>query len=306
METDAGAGEIAGVVFDIQRFCIHDGPGLRTTVFLKGCPLACRWCSNPESQSSAPELFHNADRCMQCGACVTACPSGAIGNDIHIDRNICLACGGCETVCPMAALVVKGREMSPSDVLAEVEKDRPFYISSGGGATVSGGEPFAQPDFLFSLLSAFKTAGIATAIETSLHAKWDDIDRCLPFLDHLIVDVKHFDSSVHEEWTGRRLDSIRRNIEYLLSRRVAPLFRIPVIPGFNSSHDDAEEFADYFEELGIRKVELLPYHIFGEGKYGMLNRDYPGAAIPTEEAGIAADRLCGILHKRGIEASIGG
>ncbi|MCL2001484.1 MAG: glycyl-radical enzyme activating protein, partial [Planctomycetes bacterium] len=141
-----------GVVYDIQRFCLHDGPGLRTTVFLKGCPLSCRWCSNPESQRFAPEMFFNASRCMRCGACAAACQNSAIqrmeDGGMELNRGACIACGACEAVCPMGALVGKGREMTAEEVLREVEKDRSFFETSGGGATVSGGEPFAQPVFL--------------------------------------------------------------------------------------------------------------------------------------------------------------
>ncbi|MDR1519866.1 MAG: glycyl-radical enzyme activating protein [Planctomycetota bacterium] len=295
-----------GQVFDIQRFCIHDGPGIRTTVFLKGCPLSCRWCSNPESQRFGPEMFWNAERCMSCGACVAACPSGAMGADARIRRDACVACGNCGAVCPMAALVGKGRGMTVAEVMREVERDRAFYASSGGGATVSGGEPFGQPNFLFALLSALRTAGIGTAVESCAHAEWDAIERCLPLLDHLMIDVKHTDTIIHEEWTGVGLERIRVNTERIVARRGDVLFRIPVIPGFNGDADAAEGFADFFEGLEAARVELLPYHGLGEGKYGMLDRDYPGATIPASEAFAVAERLRDVLIGRGIAVEIGG
>ncbi len=299
-----------GVVFDIQRFCLHDGPGLRTTVFLKGCPLACRWCSNPESQRFEPELFFNAARCMRCGGCVEACPRSAIlrraDGSIAIDRDRCLVCGACEAVCPMGALVRKGREMTAAEVLREVERDRSFYETSGGGATVSGGEPFGQPDFLHELLAEFKAAGISTAVETSLYAEWRDIAPRLPLLDNLLVDVKHPDSARHEEWTGVGLGQIRRNLEYLLAGHDRVLVRIPVIPGCNTDPASLEGFAELFGDLGVRRVELLPYHVLGEGKYRMLDRGYPGESIQTAEADGAAERLAEFLCGRGVEAEIGG
>ena len=295
-----------GVIFDIQRFCLHDGPGLRTTVFLKGCPLSCRWCSNPESQRFEPELFHNASRCLHCGACLSVCPNGAIREDAGIRRDKCDVCGCCEAVCPMAARVGKGRDMTAAEVVAEVEKDRAFYASSGGGATVSGGEPFGQPDFLFEVLSALKAVGVTTAVESTVHAEWRDIERCLPVIDHFLLDVKHTDSVVHEEWTGVGLGTILRNVRAVLHRHRDVLPRIPVIPGFNTDPDAAEGFADFFAEAGVKRVELLPYHILGEGKYGMLGREYPGGGIQGGDAFTDAERLRDFLRGRGVQAEIGG
>ncbi len=298
-----------GWVFDIQRFCLHDGPGLRTTVFLKGCPLRCRWCSNPESQRLKPEMFYNATRCMRCGTCIEACPqallSRAEDGGVAMRRDACTACGRCADVCPMGALVRKGTDMTVEEIMRTVLKDRDFYTRSGGGLTVSGGEPFAQKDFLYDLLRAAKSANISTAVETSLHADWADIEPCLPLADHVLFDCKHPDTAAHKEWTGVGLEKIMPNIEALSKSHPEAHLRIPVIPGCNTDAEAAEGFARLISNLGLT-VELLPYHVLGEGKYEMLAREYPGAAIRAdkgmEEAKILQQRLC----ERGIDAEVHG
>lgn len=294
-----------GCVFDIQRFCLHDGSGLRTTVFLKGCPLRCRWCSNPESQRLGPELLYNRSRCMGCLSCVPACPKGliaAVDGGVHIDRNGCDACGACEAVCPMAALVRKGRVMSAAEVVREVVRDREFYERSAGGVTVSGGEPFLQADFLNDLLLAIKDAGVSTAVETTAHADWRDMERCLPLLDCVLVDVKHADSASHAAWTGVELATILSNVRRLCEIHPDVRIRIPVIPGFNSDETSLGQLATLVEELG-RGVELLSYHVLGEGKYGMLNRRYPGAVIPASDAAEATKRALAFFFGRGIRVT---
>ena len=295
-----------GCVFDIQRFCLHDGPGLRTTVFLKGCPLRCRWCSNPESQRPGPEILYNRSRCMGCHSCVAACPKSLItpsDGGVSIRRDECDGCGRCEDACPTASLVRKGRAMTVEEVVRDVARDREFYTSSGGGATLSGGEPFSQGDFLYELLSAIREAGVSTAIETTAHADWSAMERCLPELDCVMVDVKHADSGAHAAWTGVGLETIFANLRNLASKHGNVTIRIPVIPGFNTDAHARDGLTGLAAELGLR-VELLPYHILGEGKYAMLGRSYPGAAIAASEADTATERLLEHMRAHGVDVSV--
>ncbi len=295
-----------GRVFDLQRFCLHDGPGLRTTVFLKGCPLRCRWCANPESQRPEPDLLYNRARCMRCGACVAACPQALIEPDaggVAIRREDCDACGKCAEVCPTVSLVVKGREMTAAEVVGQVARDRGFYASSGGGATISGGEPFLQSDFLFELLAGLREAGIPAAVETTGCSDWNAIARCLPLLDCLLVDVKHVDSAKHREWTGIGCEVILANVKKMRAAHPRVQIRLPVIPGFNADSDSAAQFAEFFVSLRA-DVELLPYHVLGEAKYAMLGRTYPGADIAAANASAATKRLQEFLLLRGVDASI--
>ena len=298
-----------GWVFDIQRFCVHDGPGLRTTVFLKGCPLNCSWCSNPEGQPFSPELMYNAARCMQCGSCAEGCAAAAItqgAGGITFDRLRCTACGSCDANCPTTALVLKGRDMTAGEVVSEVMKDADVYRSSGGGATVSGGEPFSQPDFLYEILTMLHAAGIHTAVETSAAARWEDIERCLPFLSMVLCDVKHADAAVLREWTGAEWEHIKKNIASILSYHGNVLIRIPVIPAFNTDDESFAKIAGFFHEMGVTQTELLPYHVLGEGKFQMLGRPYPGAAINADNAYADTLRLKDYLDSKQIHAEISG
>lgn len=296
-----------GLVFDIQRFCLHDGPGLRTTVFFKGCPLRCRWCSNPESQHLAVELFYNETRCMDCGTCIAACPRSLIerkkGGGLSTRRKKCAGCGSCEDACPTRAIARKGQDMTVAAVLDLVLQDRDFYTRSGGGITISGGEPFLQADFLFDLLRASKEAGLDTAVETTLHAEWAEIERCLPFVDHVLFDLKHPDPAVHRRWTGVGLGKILPNMERLCAVHPDVHPRVPVVPGCNTDAGAAAGFAERMTGLD-RTVELLPYHTFGEGKYRMLGRAYPGKNIPGEQGLEHAGILRDYLRAHGINAEI--
>ncbi|MCL2374355.1 MAG: glycyl-radical enzyme activating protein [Treponema sp.] len=298
-----------GIVFDIQRFCVHDGPGLRTTVFLKGCPLRCRWCSNPESLDGAVQLMYNASRCMGCGFCVKSCPNGIITkreDTLSIDRPCCAACGKCVKDCPTAALVLKGQEMGAAEVEAEVLKDADVFKSSGGGVTVSGGEPFAQADFLFDLLTRFRAAGLHTAVETSAAARWEDIERCLPLLSLVICDLKSADAALLAQWTGGKWELIEKNIRALAACHPNVLVRIPVVPGFNTDERSFAGLAAFLQDIGAPQTELLPYHFLGEGKYAMLGMAYGGSAI---DGGISYNdslRFKEYLMAKGIHAVING
>jgi len=287
------ASDIKGVVFNIQRFCVHDGPGIRTTVFLKGCTLRCRWCCNPESQRFTPEVSHNSKRCLgalQCGACLAACKHGAIraeGNKILRDPARCTQCGDCAAVCPAEAMQMIGKVMSAREVVEEISADFLFY-GEEGGFTLSGGEPMAQPDFAAAICTEAHLHGLHAAAETCAAVPWENMRRVCAVLDHLLVDIKHLDPLRHKEGTGAGNDLILDNI-----KRVAEVFprlpltiRCPVIPGFNDDLDSVLSIACFAGTfLPCAKLELLPYHRLGKAKYENLGRAYamPDIRPPAPE-----------------------
>lgn len=267
-----------GIVTDIQRFSIHDGPGIRTTVFLKGCNLRCWWCHNPETLHPGPELRSLPSRCIGCGACLEACKWG-----VHVMRDgqrlfrreRCVACGLCTRTCYAGALVLVGRKTSAEDVLAEVLEDEPFYNDSGGGVTISGGEPLFQAEFTGEVLRLCKERGIHTAIETNLAWPWEHVASVLPFTDLVMLDIKTLDSLHHQEATGAPNTQVLENARRL-SREDKPLIvRTPVVPGFNDAPEDIEAIAEFVMRLsGLEYYELLPYHPLGEDKYRSLGLEY--------------------------------
>ena len=273
-----------GRVFNIQRYSIHDGAGIRTLVFLKGCPLRCLWCSNPESQKSIPELGFIEARCVGsevCGApCVSVCSLEAIGlnvqNKPEIDRERCDACGKCAEACTQDALKVVGFDMAVDEVLAEVEKDRAFYRRSGGGLTIGGGEPLMQYRFTAELLEAAQEEYLHTAIETCGHAPWDLFEAVLKHVDLLQLDLKHMDPERHRELTGQSNELILDNLKKVLSVKTPQdvIIRIPVIPGCNDSIEDITETARFVSDLGFKQIELIPYHRLGVSKYTQYGMAY--------------------------------
>jgi len=288
------ASTTTGRIFNIQRYSIHDGAGIRTLVFLKGCPLRCLWCSNPESQQATPELGFLESRCdgvEGCGApCVSACLEQAVAlgevGKPTIDRIRCNHCGACAEACHHEALKLVGHEMTVSEVMAEVEKDRAFYRRSGGGLTIGGGEPLAQHRFTAELLEAAQDAYLHTAIETSGHAKWEHFERILRSVDLLHFDLKHVDPVRHRDLTGRSNESILGNLAKVLSIKEPRdvVIRIPVIPGCNDGDDDIRESARFVAESGFTQIELMPYHEFGVSKYRQYGMIYPlAAAEPVPE-----------------------
>lgn len=281
-----------GRIFNIQRYSIHDGTGIRTLVFLKGCPLKCLWCSNPESQKSIPELGFIESRCTgseTCGApCVFACPVEAIRlngeNRLIVDRERCDACDKCAEACTEDALKVVGREMSVDEVLAEVEKDRAFYWRSGGGITIGGGEPLIQYRFTAELLQAAQEEYLHTAIETCGHAPWDHFEAVLIHVDLLQFDLKHMDPERHRELTGQSNELILDNLTKVLSIKAPQdvIIRVPVIPGCNDSVENIRETAGYIADQGFRQIELIPYHRLGMSKYAQYGMVYPLAESDPE------------------------
>ncbi len=244
-----------GVLENIQHYCIHDGPGIRTVVFLKGCPLRCRWCSNPTTQEHKPELLYHADKCF---------------------RALCDGCGLCAKECPGKALQIAGVERNTADVLEDIKKDMAFYRNSGGGVTLSGGEVLAQAAFALDLMAACKRYGIHLALETSGFGKREDLLALADAADCLFYDVKHADDDVHRELTGQGCGLILDNLDAVLDRAAGKLtVRLPLIPGLNDDEGHLENFARTIKALGrVQAVELLPYHRLGKNKYALLGRAY--------------------------------
>lgn len=267
-----------GIIFNIQRYSIHDGPGIRTTIFLKGCPLRCKWCSNPESINPIPEIFLRDERCDQCGKCLEVCIPQAISlgeNSIEIDRTKCDLCLKCEEICPTSVINCTGKKVSVNEVVLEAMQDEIFYNNSGGGITISGGEPLFQPKFTLNLLKQFKERAIHTTIDTTGFASWEDFNEILNYTDLVLFDIKHLNSQVHLKFTGVKNELILRNLENVLKKNVKIWIRVPVIPDFNDSSEYMEELAMFLKDKSVDKVSLLPYHEWGKHKYKFLGRVYP-------------------------------
>ena len=281
-----------GMVFNIQKYSVHDGPGIRTIVFLKGCALSCRWCSNPESQKREPELAFNAGRCLgvsKCGHCIVACPHGSItlGDDdkLNIDRSRCASCDlPCAAACPAQGLLVYGKERTVDDVLQVVEQDMAFYARSGGGLTLSGGEPLLQGEFAVALLREARTRRIKTAVETCGMVSPDTIREAAPYLNYVLFDIKHMDSAVHEAQTGLPNRRILENFRILAEEfpDLPILARTPIIPGFNDSEKAIDAIAGFLKPFERVEYEMLPYHRLGTQKYQFLDRPVPMGDVKLE------------------------
>jgi len=287
--------EKRGLIFDIQKFSLHDGEGIRTLVFLKGCPLSCAWCSNPESQASSIELVYARERCIgtsECDRCLSACGRGAIGQDadgkVAIDWRRCDDCGECVPACPSRALEVSGRFVGVDDVIRAVEEDSGFYVRSGGGLTLSGGEPLSQAEFVRELLVTARGRGLDTAIETSGLCAWGSLAAVAPHVDQIFYDIKCLDPETHERYTGVSNEVILENFRRLRRHfpETAIIVRTPVVPAVSDTEEEIRAIAEFVEGAGgASAYELLRYHAFGEPKYRKLGREYPlGAAeLPSEE-----------------------
>jgi pyruvate formate lyase activating enzyme len=277
-----------GTIFNLQRYSTRDGPGIRTTVFFKGCPLRCRWCHNPEGQEERPQLILRPDRCIGCGQCLTICPPSAIqrkADAFFTDRSRCLACGKCSEACPAVAREIVGRQVSVKELVVEVERDQLFYRQSGGGVTFGGGEPLAQPWFLRAILQALRARRIHSAVDTCGLAPTKTVQALVPWVDLWLYDLKVMDRSIHRQYTGQSNDLILENLS-VLARLGAPIWvRMPVIPGFNDLPGNVQHTAEFLNDLGLREIHLLSYHASGTEKAERMGlQDRSGRFnTPTEE-----------------------
>lgn len=253
------------IFFDIQRNSFVDGPGIRTTVFFKGCNLKCAWCHNPESQSAKPQMMFYKDKCTGCGKCKSVCP-------YHLEQ--CELCGKCTLYCPVDARMVCGKEHTVDEVLKEVLKDKAFYETSGGGVTFSGGECMLQIDFLAEILKKCKENGIHTAVDTAGHIPFESFEKILPYTDLFLYDIKIFDSQKHKQYVGVSNELILENLKKLFERKAKLWIRVPVIPDVNDSIEEIQKIKDFLKTIGTaEKIELLPYHAMGENKYRAIGKE---------------------------------
>lgn len=298
-----------GIVYNIMRYSTEDGPGLRTTVFLKGCPLSCRWCHNPESQRKTPELFFRPDECIDCGECLEVCPQGAIGQGpegLIQDQARCDNCGACARVCPTGAREMVGREMSVDSVMAEIMKDLAFYEESGGGVTFGGGEPLYQPGFLTALLQACKEEELHTAVDTSGLADPEVLRRVIPLTDLFLYDLKHLDEIRHLALVGAPNRLILDNLRLLDRLGARVVIRVPFVPGDNDGRENLESLGQLLASLdSINQVSLLPYHETGVEKYRLLGRagEIRRRARPEPQS---LDRAEEILSSFGLDVTVKG
>lgn len=266
----AGRQNVRGLVFDIAHFTVHDGPGIRTTVFMKGCPLRCIWCHNPEGIDRQPQLSYTHAKCISCGDCIGSCPENAIcfaDDNLHIDRQKCLVCGRCTQACRPEALFLYGREFTVTDLLPEILADREFYRQSGGGVTLSGGEPLLQPDFCASFLAACQAEKLHTALDTCGAVPFSDFEAVLPHINLVLYDLKHIDSAVHRRLTGLGNELILQNLRRLGQLSVPLEVRIPCLPTLNDGII-MQRMADFLSDIpSLLQVRLLPYHDLARSKY---------------------------------------
>jgi pyruvate formate lyase activating enzyme len=271
---------LKGLVFDLQRYSIHDGPGIRTVVFLKGCPLNCLWCCNPESQRMVPELEFRSSLCRQCGKCISVCPETAIHPDVSIspaqkiDRLKCTLCGECAEICPYKALRISGEWMETGEVLGVCLKDADIFRRSTGGVTISGGEPLAQAEFSLQLLNKLHEKNIHTAIETTGLAAWETIQQFIPFTGLFLFDIKHTNPEHHISLTGISNLTILSNLEKLAQANAKIILRIPIVPGYNDDSQNILAVCDLAKKFQIQEIHLMPFHQFGKEKYVRFGYNY--------------------------------
>ena len=299
------ATSVKGIITNIQRLTIHDGPGIRTTVFLKGCPLRCVWCDNPETWHEYPEIFFYDIRCVECGRCVKACPLGIVTMDKanKIDRAKCTLCMKCVEACLYGALQKVGEEVTAEYVVDEVAKDSLFYRNSGGGVTLSGGEPLYQPVFTAEIFKLCKEKFIHTTLDTSGYASREAVRQVLKYTDLVLFDIKHMDPEKHKKYTGVSNELILENAEFMADK-VEIRIGIPLIPGFNDSEDNLKKTAEFAASIGVKWIDLMPIHKVGAQKYKFLGLEPPYSRwekIPDEKVG----EIRKLIESFGLRTTIG-
>ncbi len=299
--------DMTGRIFNIQRYSTEDGPGIRTTVFMKGCPLSCPWCHNPESIRSEPELVWHPVRCIGDGACVTKCPQGALARNsdgaLEIDRAKCTACGQCVSECPSGAIEMFGRDMTVSEMMAIVAADKNYYETSGGGVTFSGGEPFRQKEFLIESLKTAKEMGIHTAVDTTAYTTRDAVEAVARFADMFLIDLKIMDAAAHKRVTGVNLDRIMQNAEFISKELGKPVWvRFPLIAGYTDEHPNIRAAAEFAAKSipTLERFDMLAFSNLCSSKYSSLGREWLLKDIPLfdrVQAQACADVACGVLSR---------
>ena len=297
-----------GKIFDIQRFCVHDGPGIRTTVFMKGCPLRCLWCHNPESQETEISMAYRREKCVSCGACAAFCDKHKIVDGCHtLDRSECLRCGKCAEKCYFDALEAFGREAGAEEIIKEVLRDKTFYATSGGGGvTFSGGEPFYQPEFLLEMLTLAKAEGLHTCIETCGFTASKHLEAALPMVDIFLFDLKATDSEIHRKLTGVPLEPILENLKRIDERGGKVILRCPLIPDVNLTEEHLDGIARIAASLnGLVEVNVMAYHTLGNGKYTALDMVNPIPDLPAMSDGekrrcieVISDKIAALTERK--------
>ncbi len=301
-------GKNRGFIFDIQRYSLHDGPGLRTNVFFKGCGLNCHWCSNPEAKKPLPEIAFFEKSCFVCGDCIPACPDAAISmgeRSVVWDKLKCSQCARCAEACLSHAFSLIGKEITANEVVAEVLRDRAFY-GDQGGLTLTGGEPALQPDFAEAVLRLAKEEGLHTAIETCGAVSWRSLERLLPFLNLVLFDIKHIDPEVHRQFTGASNVLILDNLRRAVQAGANLVVRVPLIPGFNADRGSLTQIARFVQSLqNVREINLLAYHTLGRAKYRALQIPYELEQYPPMKLE-EAEGWAAVLREFGFSVLVGG